>query len=148
MVHNGKPSTPGYGVLLFFNFCVVKLFYFAAIQTNQVVVVFSFIQFENGFPALEMAATQDARLLELGQYPVNRGQADVHAFSEEGAVDVFCRHVADAAFFEQFQNFKPGKGGLQSHVLEALRVAHRRSTSGGKAWGRVDFGYDSTLWSR
>lgn len=54
-------------------------------------------------------ALQETRLLELRQHPVNRGEADVHAFREEGPIDVFRRHVADAALFEQFQNFQPGK---------------------------------------
>jgi hypothetical protein len=42
-----------------------------------VVVVLAFVEFVNGLAALEVAAAENAGLLELRQHAVHRGQADV-----------------------------------------------------------------------
>jgi hypothetical protein len=70
-----------------------------------VIVVVAFVEFVNRFARFELAAAQQARLLKLGQYPVNGGQADVGTLLHHQAVDVFGRHVALPARMEIRQDF-------------------------------------------
>jgi outer membrane protein assembly factor BamE len=63
-------------------------------------------------------------LLELREYPVNRGQADVHVIRQQHSVDILGGHMPLCAFLKQLENFQPGKSGFETHVLEALGVAH------------------------
>lgn len=62
---------------------VIKLFQMATLQTNNMVMVFAEIQFENGFPAFEIVALQNARQFKLGQHTVNRGEAHVFAAGKQ-----------------------------------------------------------------
>lgn len=111
-------------VLPALDFGVVEFFDLAAIDTDQMIVMVAAIDLENRLAGLEEMAFKQAGLLELGQYPINRRQANVHVFADEHPVDIFRRHVPHAAFFEQLKDLEAGKGGLESHVLETLRVAH------------------------
>ncbi len=77
MVSNGKTFGFGYRVLAFFNFSVIKLFNLAAVQAHQVVMVLSFVQLIHRLARLKIAAVEQARLLKLREYPVDRGQANV-----------------------------------------------------------------------
>lgn len=124
VVHNGKTPCLGYGVLLFFDFFIVKLFHLAAIQANQVVVVFALIQFKNSFPALEMAAAQDTCLLELGQNPVDRGQSDIGTVLDEQAKHVLCRHVPLPVALEHFQYFQARGCRLESGAFQFVDIGH------------------------
>jgi len=90
------------------------------------VVMFPFVEFEGGFAGLEMVALEQAGLLELGQYAVHRGQADVHAVVEQVAIDVFGRDVAGNALLfelvEEVEDLESGEGGLEADVLEVVRL--------------------------
>ncbi len=87
-------------------------------------MVLAFVEFENRFAAFKMAAAQNASLLKLGQYPVNRGQTDVRAVLKQHAEHVFRCHMTLAAFLENFQNLQPGQGSLQAGILEFVDGVH------------------------
>ena len=112
------------GNLSFFNNFINELFYFSAFDADKVIVMGAATDLEHRFSGLEEMAFEQSGLLELGQHPVNGGEADVHVFGNEHPIDVFGRQVANRAFFEQFENLETRESGLQPHVLEALRVAH------------------------
>ena len=56
---------------------VIELLDPTALQANQVVVVLAFVEFENRFARLEIAALEQAGLLELRQDAIDRGQPDI-----------------------------------------------------------------------
>jgi hypothetical protein len=70
-------------VLALLDLGVVELLDLAALQADQVVVVLALVQFEDRLAGLEVMPLQQARLLELGQHPIDRGQADVHAVGQQ-----------------------------------------------------------------
>jgi hypothetical protein len=94
------------------------------------------VDLEDGLAGFEEVALQQAGLLELGQYAVNRGQANIHMVSDEHAIDVLCRHVALSAFLEKLKNLQARNGGFQADVLETLGVAHRDASSEGVGAGQ------------
>lgn len=63
-------------VLALFDGLVKKLFDTPALVADDVVVMTAPLQFENGLVALEVQTGDQARGLELGQHPVDGGQAD------------------------------------------------------------------------
>lgn len=125
MVLNGKTPLFGDGILALFNFGVVKLLNPPAIDAHQVVVMLAVIDFENRLAGFKEVALEQAGLFKLRQNAIDSGQANIHVFIDEHAIDVFRRHVADIAFFEKLKNFQARKGGFQAHILKALGVAHR-----------------------
>ncbi len=58
MIVNGKAAFLGYAVLAFLDFRVNKLFDFAALQTDQMIVVITMIEFEYRLVAIKMVADQ------------------------------------------------------------------------------------------
>jgi hypothetical protein len=89
------------------------------------VVVLAFVQFVHRFAALKVAATQNARLLELGQDPVDSGQAHIGAFLQQNAEHIFRGHVALGAALKDFQNFQAGDRGLEARVFQFFDIAHQ-----------------------
>ena len=98
-------------------FGVVKLFHNAAIEAHQMIMVLSFVEFEDRFTAFEMAAAQNPSLLELRQNPVNRGQANIRPIIEENTKYVLSGHVPLMSFLENFQNFQSRQRGLKSRTF-------------------------------
>ena len=84
----------GHDILPLLDLRIEELLDLAALQADQVIVVRAFIQLEHRLARIEVMALQQAGLLELRQYPVNRGQADVHVFGDQVPVNIFRRHVA------------------------------------------------------
>src|SRR5690606_35344159 len=78
----------------------------AAAQADQVVVVVPLVEFEHRLAGLEVAALEQACLLELGQDPVDRRQADLVVLGEQFLEDVLGTHVALAAGMEDFENLQ------------------------------------------
>ncbi len=116
--------------LAIFDLGVEKLLHVAALQTDQMVMMGSLVEFKHGLAAFEMMTDQQAGLFKLGQYPVDGGQTDVHAFLLKTAVDFFSTQMAGGAGFEQSQYSETGKGGFESDVLEILGGAHIASQGG------------------
>ena len=96
----------------------------SAVQAHEMVVVVAFVELEHGLVGLEVMALQDARLLELGQDPVDRGEADVDTFADQQPVDIFGRKMSDLAGFEQAQDSKPWRRDLEAMRFQIGDVAH------------------------
>ena len=92
---------------------------------SNVIVVRALIDLVDRLAALEMAARQDAGLLELGQHPVDRGQADVGALGQQRLVDILGRHVPLRRVLEHLQNLDAGQRGLEAAVLDLFGLVHR-----------------------
>ncbi len=116
--------------LAVFDLGVKELFHVSTLQTDQMVMMGSLVEFKHGLAAFEMMTDQQAGLFKLGQHPVDGGQTDVHAFLLKTAVDFFRTQMAGVAGFKQGQHPEAGKGGFQSDVLEILGGAHIASRGG------------------
>jgi len=107
---------------------VVKLLDASALQADQVVVVVSFIQFENRFAGLEMVALQQAGLLELGQHAIHGGETNVHAVGQQVAVHVFgcymTRRALRLEFVEEVEDLEARKCRLETDALQVVGVGH------------------------
>ncbi len=146
VILNRETAFFGNRILAFFDLGIVKLFHSAAFDAHQMVVMLAVVDFENGLAGFEEVAFEQTGLFKLGQDAIDRGQANVHVLRQQHAIDVFCRHVPLRALLEEFENLEAGKSGFEPHVLEALRVAHRRKFQkvvGGS--GADYFGYDIPL---
>ena len=124
VVGDGKAFGFGNRVLAFFDFGVVKLFDLAAVQADQMVVVFALVQLEHRLAAFKLAALQNAGLLKLHKHAVHRGQAHIGAFLEQHPKDVFGRHMALQAALEDFQYLQTRQRGLEAGAFEFVDIAH------------------------
>ena len=125
-----EPPLGSDAVLAPLDFGIVKLLDPAALQTNQVVVVRPFVEFENRASGFEMMALQEAGLLELGQNPIHGCQADLDAFGQQLPVHVLGTHVAHAAGLEKFENAQARTGCLEPDIAQAIRVLGREGFGG------------------
>ena len=112
----------GDAVLALFDFGVVELFHLAAAGAYEVVMVLTFVEFIDGFAALEVAAQQNARLLELHQNTVNRCKADVGAFFQQDAENVFSRHVSLRTLLENVQNLQARERGFEACAFQFVNI--------------------------
>ena len=122
----GDLETFGAGNVLLaaLNFGVEEFLDPAAIEAHQMVVVLTFIDLVDRLARLEVAAVEQAGLLELRQHPVHRGQTDVGAVFEQHPEDIFSGHVALLAGLEDFKNLQPRQRRLQARALQFIDVAH------------------------
>ena len=81
-----------------------ELFDLAAVKTDDVIVVLTFVQLEHRRRALEMVAGDQAGGLELRQDAIDRGEPDVFVRLEQMLVDVFRTHVARGGGPENFED--------------------------------------------
>ena len=82
------------------------------------------VEFEDRLARLEMMALEQASLLELRQYAIDRGETDVHAVVDQKPVYIFRRHVTHFGLLEKFKNLQSREGGLEADALQVVRVAH------------------------
>jgi hypothetical protein len=114
----------GNHLLAAFDLGVVELLDLAARRADQVVVVRAFVQLVDRLAAFEVAALQDAGLLELREHAVHRGQADVGMLVQQHAKHVFGRHVPLAAGLEDLENLQAWQCGLEAGILEFVDIGH------------------------
>ncbi len=92
------------------------------------VVMAAFVQFENRLAGFEVVALQQAGLLELGQHPIDGGQADIQSVGQQVAVDILGRDMARRAFFlqlvEEIENLQARIGRLEADALEVVGMGH------------------------
>ena len=115
-----------YGVLAALDFGVEKLFHAPAVHAHQVVVVLAFVEFVHRLARLEVAAREQAGLLELHQHAVHRGQTNVGMLFEQHTVDIFGRHVALLGVLEHLQNLQARQRGFESRAFQFIDVGHGR----------------------
>jgi hypothetical protein len=85
------------------------------------VVMMPLVQLEDRLPGVEVMADEQARLLELRQHPIDRGEPDVRAFGEQLPVDVFGREVPHLRRLEDRDDLEPRHRGLEPGVLQFFR---------------------------
>lgn len=112
-------------VLARLDFRIDEFFDPAALHTNQVIVMLPVVQLEYGFSGFEMVPFEQAGLLKLSQYAINRGEPNVHAFVHQQTINILGRHVALAAMLKKLENFEPWQCCLEAHALKVLRIGHR-----------------------
>jgi hypothetical protein len=95
-------------MLVLLNCLIHELLHPATFDTNQVIVMTSRVQFENGLTALEMMSNHQSSGLKLGQHPVNRRQANLTVLINERTVDIFGTHVTLITGFQDLQNLHSG----------------------------------------
>ncbi|KAH0445306.1 hypothetical protein KCU90_g472, partial [Aureobasidium melanogenum] len=78
------------GLLAALDLGVEKFFDESAIEANEMVVMRPFVQFEHRLARFEIAAREQAGLLELRQHAIHGGKPDIEFFVQKVAVDVFC----------------------------------------------------------
>lgn len=118
MVGDFKPVFLRNADLAFFDFFIEKLFYLAAIEANQMVVVRTFVQLEHGLAGFKVIALQQTGLLELCQDAINGSEADVEIVGEQHFVDVFRAQVTHFGILENVENLQTWQRGLEAAGLQ------------------------------
>jgi hypothetical protein len=80
----------------------------AALKTHDVIVVAPLPQLKHGMPAFEMMPRHQASGLELGQNPVDGGQAHVLAGIEQRPVNILGAEVPVDSMLQDLQDTDPG----------------------------------------
>ena len=104
-------------VLSGFDFGVVKFFNTTTVNANQMVVMATMVDLENGFARFKKVPLQQASLFELGQYAVDGGQADIGFFVEQDAIDIFGSHMAHVGAFKYLKDLETWHGGFEPFVF-------------------------------
>ena len=83
-------------------------------------MVCSLIEFVNrpaiAFAGLKMTAEQKARLLKLGEYPIDRSQANVFVFFGHGHEDFFGTEMRTRMLMKKIQDLHAGSRGFQANI--------------------------------
>lgn len=124
MILERKAAILGDAVLAPLDFRIMELFYPTALKADQMVVVLAFIELVDRLARLEIVALENAGLLELQQYPVDRRQANVLMLGQQFTVDILGTHVPMPALLKNLEHLQPGQGGLEPHVLEFTGCGH------------------------
>src|SRR5690606_37905218 len=119
-----------------FDIGVEELFDPAATQAHQVIVVIALVELEDRLAGLEIAALEQAGLLELGEYPVDGREADFVVLGEQLLEHVLGAHVALPTRVEDFEDLQAGQRRLQSCALEFGGFWHGSDGSLARAWWR------------
>ena len=77
VVGQADTVTVGNFTLTRFDGVIAEFDHFATIEANQVIVMMLLRQFENGFTTFEIMTGDDAGVVELVQYAVDGGQANL-----------------------------------------------------------------------
>ena len=94
----------------------------AALHADQVVVMAAFVEFEDRLAGFEVVALEQAGLLELRQHAIDGGQADVHAFVHQRAVDVLGSQVALIRALKEVEDLQARVGRLETDAFQVLGV--------------------------
>jgi hypothetical protein len=132
MVGNGKTFCLCDGFLTVFNRLIKKFLHFAAIQTDEVVVVMAFIELIDRPAAIKTAARQDTGLLKLEQDTVDGRQANVGVLQQQDAEHIFRRHVARLTLLENLQDLQSGQGRFEACAFKFVYGGHE-----GALFGRI-----------
>jgi len=95
-----------------------KLHDLAAPDTNQMVVMATTIELEDGLPAVEVVATYQPGPFELGQHPIHSGEADLLPVLQQCLVDILGAQMIRVAGFEHVENLDPRQGDFEPRLLD------------------------------
>jgi hypothetical protein len=94
------------------------------------IVVPALVEFEDGLAGFEVVTGEEARLLELRQHAVDRGEADVEAFRKQLAIDVLRGEMADFRRLERLMILGGGTVALSPALLVVQQNRWRRAPWG------------------
>ena len=114
MVHDFVAVPAGNLPLQPLDVVVGELHHPARLDADHVIVVPAGLELEHRVVAGKVVARHEARLLELGQDPVDGGQADVVPGVSQAPVDVFSAQVVGPALLQDLEDSQPGRRGLQA----------------------------------
>jgi hypothetical protein len=113
-----KGKTQGFSNFLLapLNRGINKFLYVPTVKANEMVVVRTLIEFINrpaiAFAGLKMTAQQEARLLKLGEYPIDRSQTNVFVFFGHGHEDFFGTEMGAWMLMKKIQDLHTGSRGF------------------------------------
>lgn len=93
MILDVKIMLAGEFTLALFDDFVIKLNNLAGFDANHVVVMFLSGEFKHGLPTFKMVAIHQTSRFKLGQYTINRGEANFFTIADERLVNVFGAEV-------------------------------------------------------
>lgn len=118
-------STSGRDLLLpLFDRGIVKFFHMTAGHTDQMVVMAAFTQFKNRFARFEVITCEQSGLLKLGQYSVDRSQANILPFFNEHPIDVLRTEVPAFTALKNLQNRPPRPRYLEAETFQFIGTVH------------------------
>jgi hypothetical protein len=116
MLLKGKTQRFGNLILAPLNGGIDKLLYVTTVKANKVIMMGTLIELINrsaiAFAGLKMTAQQKARLLKLGEYPIDRSQTNVFVFFGHGHEDFFGTEVGTWMLMKKIQDLHPGSRGF------------------------------------
>lgn len=130
MLFQRKALGLGHSSLALFDLRIVEFLHLATIEAHQMIVVGAFVELINGLAALKIAAGEQARLLKLREHPIDRGQANVRAFTQQHAIDVFRCHMALRTGLENLHDFQARQSGFQASVFQFIKRGHGKEQMG------------------
>lgn len=114
----------GYLELAFLDFRIVEFLDAAALQADQVVVVLAIVELEHGLARFEMMAFKQASVFELGEHPIDGGQANIDMLGKQLAINIFGSEMARIRLAEQVEDGHARHGCLEAYVFEFCGVGH------------------------
>jgi hypothetical protein len=112
----GKTQGLGDFLLAPLNRRIDKFLYVPTVKANQVVMVCTLIELINrsaiAFAGLKMTAQQEACLLKLGEYPIDRSQTNVFVFFGHGHEDFFGTEMGAWMLMKKIQDLHTGSRGF------------------------------------
>ena len=93
MVLELEPELVSDGLLTLFYFRIGKFIDVSTFETDNMIVVASPVEFEDGITPFEIMATNQTCRFELGQDPIDGCKANFLSFIEEDFVDIFCTQM-------------------------------------------------------
>ena len=115
-------KTQGFGdfLLAALNGGIDKFLYVPTVKANEVVMVRTLIQLINrpaiAFAGLKMTAEQEACLLKLGEYPIDRSQTNVFVFFGHGHEDFFGTEMGAWMLMKKIQDLHAGSRGFKANI--------------------------------
>jgi hypothetical protein len=122
----------------FLDLGIEKLLHPAAVQADQVVVVLAFVEFVDRLARLEIAAREQAGLLELHEHAVHGGQADVGVIFQQDAVDVFSRHVPALGVLKDLEDLQSRQVAFRPVLLSSSMLDMAAGAGGNRASAKAD----------
>ncbi len=125
MIADLEPQALRHRVLALFDAAVHELFDAAAVNTHDVIVVRALIQLEHRHAAFEMMAGDETGGLELGEYAIHGGEADVFVGHQQLLVDVLGTHVARRPVRENVEDFQARQRDFEARIAQVIAFAGR-----------------------
>ena len=85
-------------------------------------------EFEHRLARFEIAAREQAGLLELRQHAIHGGETDIEFLVQEAAVHVFGGQVTHRAMLKNLKDFEARKGRLEPDILEIGWIGHDKGS--------------------